>query len=67
MTNWAGSAGVIIECKTAESEDKLKNKEQEALQQIQERDYGAEFRAQNATLVLHYGVAFGGNHMCRWK
>ncbi len=59
----AGRSGIIIECKYAETENNLAAKVQEALQQIEERDYDAEFRAQGVEHVLHYGMAFCGKRV----
>ena len=56
----AGKTGMVLEFKTAESEDQLAEKAQEALTQINERNYDAEFHARSVTQVLHYGVAFCG-------
>ena len=56
----AGNAGLVLEFKTAESEEGLEKKAQEALIQIQARDYDAEFRARGIATVRHYGVAFCG-------
>ena len=44
-----GVPGIVIECKTAESEDALAEKAQEALAQIEEKDYLAEFRTRGIT------------------
>ena len=59
----AGERGMVIECKQAESEDALETKAQEALEQIKDRDYDAEFRAQGIEGVLHYGISFCGKHV----
>ena len=58
-----GIPGMIIECKTAVSEDELATEAQAALQQIKDRDYDAELRAQGVAKILHYGVAFCGKKM----
>ncbi|MDY3917258.1 MAG: AAA family ATPase [Selenomonadaceae bacterium] len=63
MPKRAGIVGMIIECKTAASEDTLANEAQVALQQIADRDYDAEFRAQGVEQVLHYGIAFCGKRV----
>lgn len=60
----AGIRGMLIECKTAESEDALEKEAQAALQQMADRDYDAEFRAQGVEHVLHYGIAFCGKRVC---
>ena len=59
-----GRRGMIIECKTAETEDALEKEAQAALQQIADRDYDAEFRAKAVDEVLHYGIAFCGKRVC---
>ena len=51
---------MVLEFKTAESEDHLTAKAQEALVQIAARDYDAEFHARGVTHVYHYGIAFCG-------
>ena len=59
-----GMRGMMIECKTAENKDMLEEEAQAALQQILDRDYDAEFRAQDVASVLHYGIAFCGKNVC---
>ena len=56
----AGICGMVIECKTAESEEALEKEAQDALAQIAEKDYLAEFRVRGVTDVLRYGIAFCG-------
>ena len=56
----AGNPGMVLEFKTAESEAQLAAKAQEALAQIQSRDYDAAFRMRDVTQVHHYGIAFCG-------
>ena len=56
----AGKPGLVLEFKTAETEDELPTKAQEALQQIVARDYTATFRARDVQMVYHYGIAFCG-------
>ena len=51
---------MVIECKTTATEDALGAEAQEALAQIEEKDYLAEFRARGTTHVLRYGIAFCG-------
>ena len=58
-----GKNGIVIECKHAENEEELAAKAQEALHQMAERDYDAEFRAQGVTRMLHYGIAFCGKQV----
>lgn len=55
--------GIIIERNTAVNEDELATEAQAALQQIKDRDYDAEFRAQGVDEVLHYGIAFCGKRV----
>ena len=59
----AGKPGLVLEFKTAETEDELPTKAQEALAQIAERDYDASFRARGAAQVYHYGIAFCGKRL----
>ena len=56
----AGDAGMVIECKAEETADALETKAEEALTQIEEKDYLAEFRARGITVVHQYGIAFCG-------
>ena len=56
----AGDAGMVIECKAEETADALEAKAEEALAQIEEKDYLAEFRARGITAVHQYGIAFCG-------
>lgn len=56
----AGKPGMVLEFKTAESEDQLTAKAQEALAQIAARDYDAAFRARGVKHVLHYGIVSCG-------
>ena len=53
-------AGVLMEFKAAESESMLQEKSQEALQQIEDKKYDAEFAKRGITTVWKYGVAFCG-------
>ncbi len=60
--------GMMLEFKTAESEENLEAKAEEALAQIAEKDYLAEFRARAVAEVYTYGIAFYGKHvkvLCR--
>ena len=54
----AARKSTIIECKTTVNEDDLATEAQTALQQIKDRDYDAELRAQGMEQILHYGIAF---------
>ncbi len=58
-----GKAGLILEFKTAENEDQLEQKATEAIEQIESRDYRAEFRAQGVETVYAYGIAFCGKQV----
>ena len=58
-----GLRGMVIECKTAETEDALESESQAAIAQIAEKDYLAEFRAQGVEHILQYGIAFCGKHV----
>lgn len=57
-------AGVIMEFKAAEIEERLKRKAEEALQQIEERQYDTEFSKRGITTVWKYGIAFFGKKVC---
>jgi len=57
-------AGMVLEFKTAETEDALEKKAQEALAQIEARGYDAEFRARSVGVVKKYGIAFFGKAVC---
>lgn len=60
--------GMVLEFKTAESEEELEARAKEALAQIVEKDYAAEFRARAVADVYTYGIAFYGKHvkvLCR--
>ena len=52
--------GLLFEFKTAETEDMLDTKADEALAQMAERDYEASFRARGIGSVRRYGAAFCG-------
>ena len=58
-----GGTGLVLEFKTADSEDQLAAKAQEALQQIAQRDYAAAFRTRGVGQVYHYGIAFCGKQV----
>ena len=49
-----------MEFKVATSEEELPAKANEALAQIKQMDYLAEFRQQNINEVWQYGIAFCG-------
>lgn len=52
--------GLVMEFKVADSEETLAETARQALTQIEEKDYLAEFRAQGVEGVWRYGVAFCG-------
>lgn len=56
--------GVIMEFKAAAQERDLKNKAEEALQQITERAYSTEFTKRGIQHVWKYGIAFCGKKVC---
>jgi hypothetical protein len=58
-----GGTGLVLEFKTADSEDQLAAKAQEALQQIAQRDYAAAFRTRGVQQVYRYGIAFCGKQV----
>ena len=45
------------------NKDDLVTEAQAALQQIEDRDYDAELRAQGVETILHYGIAFYGKRV----
>ncbi|SEH23126.1 AAA family ATPase [Selenomonas sp. KH1T6] len=52
--------GVILELKAAKTEDELEAKAKDALQQIEEKEYSAEFSRQGVKNIWKYGIAFQG-------
>ena len=52
--------GAVLEFKVAEKEDALQKRAGEALSQIQDRDYLAEFARRGVQEVWQYGIAFCG-------
>ena len=52
--------GVILEFKVAPTENDLKEKAREALQQIEKQQYIAEFKQKQIPSVLKYGISFCG-------
>ena len=58
-----GKAGVLMEFKAAVSESMLKDKADEALRQIEERQYDTEFEKRGITKVWKYGIAFCGKQV----
>ena len=55
--------GVILEIKAAKSEDALEAKASEALEQIAEKEYGAELSRQGVKEIWRYGIAFCGKRV----
>ena len=58
-----GDYGVKVGLGWSSLEDDLATEAQTALQQIKDRDYDAELRAQGAGQILHYGIAFCGKRV----
>lgn len=57
-------AGVILEFKAADRTESLEKQADEALQQIQDRQYEVEFAKQEIVSVWKYGIAFFGKQVC---
>lgn len=57
-------AGVILEFKAADRTESLAKQADEALRQIQDRQYEVEFAKQEIASVWKYGVAFCGKQVC---
>lgn len=57
-------AGVLMEFKAADSELQLEDKANEALRQIEEKQYAAAFEERSIATIWKYGVAFYGKHVC---
>ena len=55
-----GASGVILELKSAKSEEAMEEKAKEALRQIEEKAYLAELSRQGVKEVWKYGIAFCG-------
>ncbi|MBQ7478407.1 MAG: PD-(D/E)XK nuclease domain-containing protein, partial [Selenomonadaceae bacterium] len=55
-----GAPGVILELKSAKSEEAMEEKAKEALRQIEEKAYLAELSRQGVKEVWKYGIAFHG-------
>ena len=60
----AGEPGLLIEFKTAEKEEQLEAKAQEALRQSAERGYDAEMKGRGVAALRRYGIAFCGKSVC---
>ena len=56
-------AGVLMEFKAADSEAQLEDKAEEALRQIEEKQYGTEFAKRGISKVWKYGIAFCGKQV----
>ena len=56
-------AGVLMEFKAADSETQLEDKADEALRQIEEKQYGTEFEKRGISKVWKYGIAFCGKQI----
>ena len=61
--NEQGIPGLILEFKVAKNEEELERAAKEALSQIEEKHYLAEFEAQGVRDVWRYGVAFCGKRV----
>ena len=58
---------VIIEIKIAEKYSDLDKKCEEALKQIEDKQYEAELREQSYNNIIKYGVAFCSEKVCKVK
>ena len=56
-------AGVLMEFKAADSESQLEDKADEALRQIEEKQYVTEFEKREILKVWKYGIAFCGKQV----
>ena len=59
----ANKAGVLMEFKAIDSEAQLEDKADEALRQIEEKQYGTEFEKRGILKVWKYGIAFCGKQV----
>lgn len=57
-------AGVILEFKAADRTEPLEKQADEALRQIQDRQYEVEFAKRGIASVWKYGIAFCGKQVC---
>ena len=57
-------AGVILEFKAADRTESLEKQADEALRQIQDRQYEVEFAKREIVSVWKYGIAFCGKQVC---
>ncbi|MBQ1913752.1 MAG: PD-(D/E)XK nuclease domain-containing protein, partial [Selenomonadaceae bacterium] len=55
-----GTPGVVLELKSAKSEEAMEEKAKEALRQIEEKAYLAELARQGVKEIWKYGIAFHG-------
>lgn len=62
--NDTSKAGVIMEFKAADTEEQLPGKANEALRQIEDKKYDAEFAKRRIQRVWKYGIAFHGKNIC---
>ena len=58
------TTGIILELKSAKSEEELEQQAEAALRQIEEKEYIAEFFRQGVKEVWKYGIAFYGKRVC---
>ena len=56
-------AGVLMEFKAADRETQLEDKADEALRQIEEKQYGTEFEKRGISKIWKYGIAFCGKQV----
>ena len=62
--NDTAKAGVLMEFKSADTEEQLPDKAKEALRQIEDKQYETEFSKRNISAVWKYGIAFCGKQIC---
>ena len=60
----AGTPGVILELKSAKSEEELEQQAGAALRQIEEKEYIAELSRQGVKETWKYGISFYGKRVC---
>ena len=56
-------SGVLMEFKAADSESQLEDKADEALRQIEEKQYSTEFEKRGISKIWKYGIAFFGKQV----
>ena len=56
--------GVIMEFKSADSEEQMPQKAQDAIRQINEKHYDEEFYKRGITSIWKYGISFCGKKVC---